>query len=187
MRRHIAFASSFLCAVNSFRRPPPPPGDDAVAAKPSRKPTLSLKGRALSYLARREYSRLELRRKLQPYAEDPEAIERVLDGLEQERLLSDTRFAESVVHRRAQRVGTSRVISELKQHKIDPETVAAVTDALRQTELARARVVWEKKFGEVATTPEARAKQMRFLAARGFSRTVIGKIVRGGDDFLDDI
>lgn len=168
--------------------PPPPPGDKAVAAKPSRKPTLSLKGRALSYLSRREYSRAELRRKLKPYAdaEDPEALDRVLDGLEQDRWLSNERFAESVVNRRASRMGTTRIVGELKQHQVDAETVAAISEQLRVTELARARAVWQKKFGEVATTPEVRAKQMRFLAARGFSSTVISKIVRGADEFSDD-
>nr|WP_309389837.1 recombination regulator RecX [Pandoraea sp.] len=150
---------------------------------------LSLKGRALSYLARREYSRTELRRKLVPYAdaEDPEALDRLLDNLEQERWLSNERFAESVVNRRASRMGTTRIVSELKQHQVDAETVAALSAQLRGTELARARVVWQKKFGEVATTPEARAKQMRFLASRGFSSTVISKIVRGADEFSDDI
>ncbi|EON15557.1 recombination regulator RecX [Pandoraea communis] len=168
--------------------PPPPPGDEAVSVKRSRKPVLSLKARALSYLARREYSRTELRRKLVPFAdaEDPEALDRVLDTLEQERWLSNERFAESVVNRRASRLGTTRIVNELKQHQVDAETVAALTEQLRGTELARARVVWQKKFGEVATTPEARAKQMRFLASRGFSRTVISKIVRGADEFSDD-
>ncbi|WP_343039547.1 recombination regulator RecX [Pandoraea terrigena] len=178
-----------------MRRPPrdsnaplPPPGDEAVAAKPSRKPVLSLKARALSYLARREYSRTELRRKLVPFADadDPEALDRVLDSLEQERWLSNERFAQSIVHRRASRMGTTRIVNELKQHQVDADTVTALATQLRETELARARAVWQKKFGEVATTPEARAKQMRFLASRGFSRTVISKIVRGTDEYLDD-
>ncbi|VVE51417.1 recombination regulator RecX [Pandoraea iniqua] len=168
--------------------PPPPPGDEAVAVKRSRKPVLSLKGRAMGYLSRREYSRAELRRKLMPYAdaEDPEALDRLLDTLEAERWLSNERFAESVVHRRSSRLGTSRIVGELKQHQVDPDTVSALAEQLRETELSRARAVWQRKFGEVATTPEARAKQMRFLASRGFSRTVISKIVRGADEFSDD-
>ncbi|WP_017232935.1 recombination regulator RecX [Pandoraea sp. B-6] len=168
--------------------PPPPPGDAAVAAKPSRKPVLSLKARALSYLARREHSRAELRRKLAPFADadDPEALDRVLDGLEQERWLSNERFAQSVVHRRASRMGTTRIVNELKQHQVDADTVTALATQLRETELVRARAVWQKKFGEIATTPEARAKQMRFLASRGFSRTVISKIVWGADEYSDD-
>ena len=169
--------------------PPPQPGDEAVAVKPSRKPVLSLKARALSYLARREYSRAELRRKLVPYAdaEKPEALDHVLDILEQERWLSNERFAESVVNRRASRMGTTRIVGELRQHQVDAETVAALAERLRETELTRARAVWQKKFGEVASTPEGRAKQMRFLASRGFSRTVISKIVRGVDEFSDDL
>ncbi|MBN9114060.1 MAG: RecX family transcriptional regulator, partial [Pandoraea sp.] len=93
--------------------PPPPPGDAAVAVKPSRKPVLSLKARALSYLARREHSRAELRRKLAPFADadDPEALDRVLDSLEQDRWLSNERFAQSVVHRRASRMGTTRIVN----------------------------------------------------------------------------
>ena len=64
--------------------------------------------------------------------------------------------------------------------------MTALATQLRETELARARAVWQKKFGEIATTPEARAKQMRFLASRGFSRTVISKIVWGADKYSDD-
>ncbi|GAB3625409.1 recombination regulator RecX [Pandoraea terrae] len=147
---------------------------------------LSLKGRALGYLSRREYSRAELRRKLLPHTDDPDEIDRLLDSLERDKYLSNDRFAESVVHRRAQRVGTSRIVGELKQHQVDPAKVAALAEQLRDTELARARAVWQKKFGEVATTPEDRARQMRFLASRGFSHAVIGKVVSGADEFPDD-
>ncbi|MBA5828025.1 RecX family transcriptional regulator, partial [Escherichia coli] len=70
----------------------------------SSKPQRSLKGRALGYLSRREYSRTELARKLAPYVGEDESVEPVLDALEQEGWLSDARFAESLVHRRASRV-----------------------------------------------------------------------------------
>lgn len=158
----------------------------AAPAHKSRKPELSLKGRALNYLSRREYSRAELRRKLLSYSEDLDEIDRLLDALEREKWLSTDRFAESVVHRRAQRVGVSRIVGELKQHHVDPSTVAVLAEQLRETELTRARAVWQKKFGSVATTPEARARQVRFLAGRGFSHAVIGKIVRGAEVFPED-
>ena len=53
---------------------------------------------------------------------------------------------------------------------------------MRETELARAQAVWRKKFGELPQTPNDRAKQARFLAARGFSQSIIGKILKGIDE-----
>lgn len=147
----------------------------------SRRPGLSLKGRALAYLARREHSRLELRRKLAPHAGTQEELDALLDLLERENLLSNQRFAESVVNRRASRLGTSRILSELKQHALDPQAVSDVAERLRGTEFERAHAVWQKKFGQPADSPQERARQMRFLAGRGFSQDVIRKVVRGAD------
>ena len=147
----------------------------------AQRPPLSLKGRALAALARREYSRLELARKLQPHAESAEQLDAVLDALEAAKLLSNARFAESLAHRRAERFGVARVKQELKSHQLAPELIAAQVDQLRTTEFERARVVWQKRFGEPPLDAQARARQMRFLAARGFSADVIRRVV-GGDD-----
>ena len=154
--------------------------------KPS-KPPRSLKGRALGYLSRREYSRAELARKLASYVGEDESVEPVLDALEQEGWLSDARFAESLVHRRASRVGVARIVSELKRHAVGDSLVEAVNAQLRETELTRAQAVWRKKFGALPQTPAERAKQARFLAARGFSSATIVKLLKVGDDFpIDD-
>ena len=153
----------------------------------SSKPPRSLKGRALGYLSRREYSRAELARKLAPYVDEGESIEPVLDALEQEGWLSDARFAESLVHRRASRVGVARIVSELKRHAVGDSLVEEVNAQLRETELTRAQAVWRKKFGALPQTPAERAKQARFLAARGFSSATIVKLLKVGDDFpIDD-
>ena len=53
---------------------------------------------------------------------------------------------------------------------------------LRASELARAREVWRKKFGEPALDAAERGKQMRFLASRGFGGDAIRKVVSGGTD-----
>ncbi|WP_234745328.1 recombination regulator RecX [Burkholderia sp. WTPI3] len=162
-------------------------GDEAGASerKPS-KPPRSLKGRALGYLSRREYSRAELARKLAPYVGEDESVEPVLDALEQDGWLSDARFAESLVHRRASRVGVARIVSELKRHAVGDSLVEEVNAQLRETELTRAQAVWRKKFGALPQTPAERAKQARFLAARGFSSATIVKLLKIGDDFLSD-
>ncbi|OMG73386.1 recombination regulator RecX [Burkholderia ubonensis] len=159
----------------------------ASARKPSSsKPVRSLKGRALGYLSRREYSRAELARKLAPYAGEDESVEPVLDALEQEGWLSDARFAESLVHRRAPRVGAARIVNELKRHAVGDTLVDEVSAQLRETEWARAQAVWRKKFGALPQTPAERAKQARFLAARGFSSATIVKLLKCGDEMFGD-
>lgn len=144
--------------------------------------TLSLKGRALKYLAAREHSRAELTRKLASHAESSEEVERVLDELEARGFLSAERFAESVVHRKAARYGTARLKAELSQHQLPEDITRAVTQNLRETEQERAQALWQKRFGEVAQTPAELAKQMRFLAGRGFSGDVIRRVVKGQVD-----
>ncbi|MCX7660896.1 MAG: recombination regulator RecX [Caldimonas manganoxidans] len=143
-------------------------------------PPLSLKGRALKYLARREHSRLELARKLAPHAQSPDEVEAVLDALQAAGWLSPARFVESVVHRKAARFGTARIRQELQGHGLSGEAVTEVLQALSATEFERARAVWARRFGgEAALDPAERARQMRFLAARGFSPEVIRRVVRG--------
>ncbi|KVX18603.1 recombinase RecX [Burkholderia ubonensis] len=169
------------------RRPSGAATEAEGARKPSSsKPARSLKGRALGYLSRREYSRAELARKLAPYAGEDESVEPVLDALEQEGWLSDARFAESLVHRRASRVGAARIVNELKRHAVGDTLVEEVGAQLRETEWARAQAVWRKKFGALPQTPAERAKQARFLAARGFSSATIVKLLKCGDEMFGD-
>jgi regulatory protein len=153
----------------------------AAAGEPQR-PVRTLKGRALGYLSRREYSRAELSRKLMPFTEDADALEALLDALVRDGWLSDARFAESVIHRRAARLGATRIVSELKRHAVGETLIEEVNAQLRETELARARAVWRKKYGQLPESPAERARQARFLAARGFSMSIIGKILKGIDD-----
>jgi regulatory protein len=157
------------------------PTDTDPTARTSR-PGRSLKGRALGYLSRREYSRAELSRKLMPFADEADPLEVLLDELERDGWLSDSRFAESLINRRASRVGTSRIVSELKRHAVSQTLIEETGAQLRETEMARAQAVWRKKYGALPTTAAERARQARFLMARGFSQSIIGKILKGIDD-----
>jgi regulatory protein len=155
-------------------------------------PPLSLKARAMQWLAQREHSRNELRRKLlsaarQRDAADADApdaapeIDALLDWLAAHRHLSEARFVESRVHARAARFGQRRIAQELKQHGAALDAESA--ERLRATEFERARAVWARKFaGAPAADAAARAKQMRFLAGRGFDADVIRRVVQGSDD-----
>jgi regulatory protein len=139
---------------------------------------LSLKGRALRLLAAREYSRAELVRKLAQFEEEPGQLEKALDELQGKGFIDEQRVADSVVHRRAPRAGAARIRQELVGKGLAPELVAEAVASLQATELERAREVWLKKFGTPAPDALQRARQTRFLLARGFSATVISRVLR---------
>lgn len=146
---------------------------------------VSLKARALRYLSAREHSRQELARKLARYAQEGDDIEALLDTLEAANFMSEARFSESLVNRRAARFGNSRILSELKSHNIDPDSLTEIKAALAQDEVARAREVWSRKFGVTASDANGRAKQMRFLLQRGFSHRAIQAAMRAKEEDED--
>jgi regulatory protein len=138
--------------------------------------------RALAYLARREYSRVQLRRKLAPFAGSADEVDVLLQRLQQENLLSDERFADVVERRRGERFGAARVAHELKQHGIEAELQRPILARLKQTELARAHALWQRKFGNRAGSAAERARQMRYLSQRGFAGDVVRRVVEGRTD-----
>lgn len=139
----------------------------------------SLKGRALRLLAAREHSRAELERKLKVHEQEPGTLKRALDELASRGFIDEQRVADSVVHRRAAKLGAGRIKQELQAKGLDAERVALAVAGLKATEVERAREVRRKKFGEaLPADAAARAKQARFLAARGFSGEVVVRALR---------
>lgn len=143
------------------------------------RPKISLKGRALRYLSMREHSRLELGRKLSRYAEEADDVEALLDFLEKNNWLSQERFSEALVHRRSARFGDNRIMAELQSHGLGGEALKEAKSGLAGTEMARARDLWQRRFGTVATDPAERNKQMRFLMQRGFSHRAVFTALKG--------
>ena len=139
----------------------------------------SIKGRALRLLALREHTRAELEQKLARHEPDPEELRLALDDLQAKGFISEARVVESVLHTRATRLGAQRVRRELQQKGVSAEAVAEAMDRLRETEEARAREVWRKKFGTPATDAKEQARQIRFLIARGFAAEVVRRVTRG--------
>jgi regulatory protein len=142
---------------------------------------VTLRERALNLLARREHSRAELARKLSSHAEADE-ITALLDMLERENLLSNTRYAEMLAHARSGRHGSLRLKADLREKGVPASVIDATVSEARENDLEAARAVWLKKFGAPPATPAERAKQMRFLAGRGFPGEVARKVVGGEDD-----
>ena len=170
--------------------------------------TISLRARALQWLATREHSRQELRDKLARWAQasslvaqatrrasqetaasgptdhTPQDIDALLDQLARDGLLSDERFVESRVHARSNRFGNRRIEHELKRHGVAPST--DLRQHLQRSEFERAREVWHKRFGRPGAKAGSaerdcgaaeKARQMRFLAARGFTAETIRKVL----------
>jgi len=154
-----------------------------------KKPEPDLRTRALHYLARREYSRAELRSKLLSHVPtdesvaqpSPENIDALLDDLTARGWLSDQRAATQLVHAKRWRFGTQRITHELRQKGISEELVGEVLPALKESELQAAREVWQRKFGALPQDAKEKAKQMRFLQSRGFAMDVIFKVLRTSD------
>lgn len=165
-----------------------------------KRPALTLRSRAIAWLAQREHSRVELRRKLleaaarqqrlravnedgvAPLDLQSDAVEQevdaLLDWLALKGLLSAERFVESRVNARAPRYGNLRIRQELAQHGLGLDECTA--DNLHASEFERARAVWAKRYGgDVAPDAAERARQARFLTARGFSADVVRRIVLG--------
>ena len=145
-------------------------------------PLLSLKGRALRLLAAREHSRAELERKLRPVAQELGQLEQLgpmLDDLAARDFINEGRVAESLLHRRAAKLGSARLRQELNQKGLGREDVESAMQRLQSTELERARQVRVKKFGQDAAHGKEGARQMRFLLSRGFSAEVARKALLG--------
>jgi len=159
-------------------------------------PPPSLKGRALRLLAMREYSRQELERRLTRHEVESGQLCTVLDALQAKGFIDAQRVIASVVHQRAGKLGLARIRQELQHKGIAAEEAQPALAALQATEVERARQVWRKKFGtrdapgespsDEATATAQRARQMRFLASRGFSGDTIRRVVSGARDMLDD-
>ncbi len=143
---------------------------------------LSLKGRALRLLAGREHSRAELVRKLAVHEEESGQLASILDDLEAKGFISQARVIESVIHRRAARFGAARIQQELAGKGLEAQAVAEAVARLKGSEFERAREVWSRKFGgQAPQDPKERARQARFLMARGFSGELVRRVLAQGD------
>lgn len=135
--------------------------------------TADLRERTLRLLARREHSRVELTRKLGSAGFAREEIDVLLDDFETRNWLSDQRFAESYVADHRARAGSIKLAYDLRQRGVNDAVIEAVLSEHHDSELDRARAVWEKKFGTPPANPAEKARQIRFMQSRGFTSETI--------------
>ena len=166
------------------------------------KSEVNLLAKADAILSRRECSEKELRQRLQRYTDDMGAINAVVSRLQRENWQSDERFVESFVQSREQRWGNQKIFHALSRHDLDSEQLSELKEELKDSEYQRAREVWIRRFGDkygvslydtetsgddefLSETEQQsfeeqakeKAKQLRFLASRGFSADVVYKVV----------
>ena len=142
---------------------------------------LTLRERAIGLLARREHSRAELARKLSAHTQDGDdgaEVETLLNDLERRKLLSDQRYAEARAHTLAPKYGRARIVQELRRQGVADATIRPIAAELKDSELERARETWRKRFGQLPQDSAERAKQYRFLQARGFPPELISRLLR---------
>ncbi|PZQ59819.1 MAG: recombination regulator RecX, partial [Variovorax paradoxus] len=113
----------------------------------------------------------------------PGSLARALDELAAKDFISEARVVQSVLHQRAPRLGAARVRQELQAKGIASDAVAEAVSGLQATELERARALWQRRFDAPPSDAKERARQARFLLARGFAGATVAKVLRtGGDD-----
>jgi regulatory protein len=115
---------------------------------------------------------------LSSHEEVPGELAQALDDLQAKGFIDETRVLESIVNHRAAKLGNGRIKQELQAKGLAPAAVTQALLDLKDSELARAQGVWQKKFGVPATDANERAKHYRFLLTRGFSAEVVRKVVQ---------
>jgi regulatory protein len=131
-------------------------------------------------LARREYSRDELRQKLISKAYPTQIIDAIIDELNREGLQSDARFAEAFIRSRLrQGYGVHRIQHELscrgiRQPALDEYLPNDAVDWMKTIEAVHA-----KKFGaRLPRTQKEFAARARFLQRRGFTLDQINSLFK---------
>lgn len=161
-----------------------PAEPSSAGSRASQRPTPSLGARALRALARREYGTEELRRKLAPHAEHAAELDALLQSLQAKGLLSDARAAASMARQKASRYGSARIRRDLLAKGLERELVHSTLADLQQDEWQRAQAIWQARFGaqdmralDAPQRQKLRAKQARFMLARGFPADMVRKLL----------
>ena len=135
---------------------------------------------AMDLLSRREHSTYELTQKLKKRDFDIDAIEAALDQLQQDNLLSDSRFIESIVNSRVNTgFGPFKILYELRQKGISTERAEDYLSGLSVEWEPLMAVQRSKKYGpDLPVDYREKMKQARFLQNRGFSPESVMRLFR---------
>lgn len=142
-----------------------------------------IKSAALNYLARRDYSKLELYQKLVAKGFQSSDIQEVLEYLQAQSYQSDERFADMYIRSRIHSGdGPFKIKISLRAKGICDSLALAVFDKLAIDWFDQAKALKEKRFGE--SPPEditEKVKQVRYLKNKGFYQDHINAVIDCSD------
>ena len=162
-------------------------GEGMLPHVPYKELRSALRKKAMDLLARREHAVVELHQKLQAFSKkrgyDTGCVNKIVDELQTEGLVSDERFTEAFVRYRMNNgYGPRRIQIELRERGVNEKIQAAHLDFGSPQWLERATQVRCKRFGiGLPEDYKERARQARFLQYRGFT-TDQARWALGGDD-----
>jgi regulatory protein len=133
------------------------------------KPEPSLRSRAMRFLARREHTRVELRRKLVTRAQEGEDVDSLLDELTQKGWLSDARFAEQAARAKARRFGPLKLAHYLRSRGVGDEAIAAGLLSAGADGRSSLEAIWRARYRAPPGDEREKMRQVRFLQGRGFA------------------
>jgi regulatory protein len=167
----IVFGLFFACSlciapVFALSRAPKPDNRELVSA-------------SLRLLAMRDMSRAQFVQKLTAKEFSEEDIALAIAWCEAEGWLDERRYAEGLSRKLGARYGAARVAQTMRQKGVGDETVTETVAQMQDSELDRARAIWQRKFGQPGADAAERAKQIRYLQARGFRYETIKKVLAG--------
>ncbi|MET0084554.1 MAG: regulatory protein RecX [Sedimenticola sp.] len=138
---------------------------------------------AVRLLASREHTRAELKRKLGSRADDPALLEQVLNGLETQRLQSDSRFVEQYIDSRKRKgYGPLRIRQELQQKGVGGELIEQWLDERDSEWMDLLGEAARRKYGSSpAFDYKEKARRARFLEYRGFPTELIREFLWADD------
>jgi len=139
--------------------------------------------RAMALLAQREHSARELERKLCDKGFSPALVAECIARLQQERLQSDVRYAESYVHMRTGKgYGPLRIRAELAERGVADEFIAPPLEEMTGQWAELAEQARRKRFGNrLPKDFQERARQARFLQYRGFATEHFRNVFSGDE------
>jgi regulatory protein len=141
---------------------------------------VSLRAQAIRLLARREYARSDLQRKLIAKGAGVDEVRLVLDELVAQAYLSDARYARATVAHRSGAFARRRILEELKSKGIARADIETALAEAQIDDAAALNALWQRRFGRAPVDERDKARQVRFLQARGFALTAILRLLDDG-------
>jgi len=143
---------------------------------------VSLRAQAIRLLARREYARSELEHRLIAKGAPRNEVGFVLDELIAQGYLSDARYARAMATQKAGGYSRRSIAEALKAKGIARTDIERALGEAEADDEKTLRALWQRRFGKPPTDEREKARQVRYLQARGFALSAIFKLLREAPD-----